>query len=183
MLPSTGKVCPRVTARLRPRNIDIRCCDWSQPGRHETRDFVTASVCVPDRHRRATGRRSDVNTHLVSDKGCWIGGLGMAQVTGEGKNAVLRWHGVMVWLKVTVCCCGCSVYKLGAQILVRGCIQKPQRNAPSRGISAKSPGPEGKRKIIRPLWCHCSSTKMAIVKLLVSLLIGLDSALLAHASG
>ena len=151
----------------------------SAPSR--TRGFVTASVGVPDRHRHTTGRRRGVNTNLVSDKGHWIGGLGMAQVTGEGKNAVLRWHGVMVWLKVTVCCCGCSVYKLGAQILVRGCIQKPQRNAPSRGISAKSPGPEGKMKTIRPLWCHCYSTKLAIVKLLVSLLIWLDSALLAHA--
>ena len=108
MLPSIGKARPRITARLRPRNIDIRCCDWSQPRRHETRDFVTASVCVLDRHRHATGRRSDVNTHLVSDKGHWIGGLGMAQVTGEGKNAVLRWYGVTAWLKVTVSFCSYS---------------------------------------------------------------------------
>ena len=102
-------------------------------------------------------------------------------MTGEGKNAVLRWYGVTVTLKVAVCFCSCSGYKLGAQILARGCIQKPQTNAPSRGISAKSPGPEGKMKTIRPLWCHCSSTKLAIVKLLVSLLIGLDRALLATA--
>ena len=27
--PSSGKVRPWIVARLRPRNIDIRCYDWS----------------------------------------------------------------------------------------------------------------------------------------------------------
>ena len=44
-----------VVARLRPHNTGIRCYDWSQQQQqHETQDFVVASDCLHDRHRRAT---------------------------------------------------------------------------------------------------------------------------------
>ena len=134
MLPSIEKARPWITARLRPRNINIQCCDWSQPRRHETRDFVTASVCVPDRHRHATGQRSDANTHLVSDKGHWIGILGMAQVTGEGKNAILRWHGVIVWLKEPFVVAVAQFTSLGRKFWFEGAFRSLKRMHPRGGF-------------------------------------------------
>ena len=87
-------------------------------------------------------------------------------MTGEGKNAVIRWQGVTGMLLVAVCFCNCSGYKLGARNLARGCIQKPQINASSRGICVKLPVREGKVKTIWPLWCDCSSPFLVIARLL-----------------
>ena len=78
IVPSIGKARPRVIARLRPRNIDTRCCDRSQPTLSRIsriRDSVSSGArALPTRD----GRRHDDGTHLVSARGVEIEGVGSA---------------------------------------------------------------------------------------------------------
>ena len=52
--PSFGKACPWIVAMLRPRNIDIRCYDWSQHQLKENARFCSASELAPERQQHTT---------------------------------------------------------------------------------------------------------------------------------
>ena len=74
MLPCIGKAHPRVVSRLRQSKHRQSIVSIVATSISRTQGMVLASVCVAVKRRR----RSDVNTHLMSDEETKIGGGGRA---------------------------------------------------------------------------------------------------------
>ena len=144
------------------RNIDNRLFRLSPPWYHELKEWFWRPSASP----------SSDDDAATSTLTLWVmrrrrlGAAGGRRWQEEGKNAVRRREGGKTAIEVNFYFWNNSGYKIGRQNLARGCIQKPQTNAPSRGICAKLPGREGKMKTIWPLWCNCSSPFLVIERLL-----------------
>ena len=54
MAPTIGEAIPEVVARLRPRNINVRCYDWLQHQLEENPRLCSASKLVPERQQHTT---------------------------------------------------------------------------------------------------------------------------------